>query len=314
MKFLLINQRVNIMTTANNAATVETTEDMIIVPVRESVAVEIHALLETIGDSYIKVGTLLTEAREDFDDQKSFLSWAEAEFSIKKAQAYNLMNVARVFGEDKRFTGVSMRVMLALIPMADDAEVMEKAASLADVGTLTTAAVNELLGKPVKPAKPANDVYSQVVESEAFDKVEEAKREVALSPAIAANYTPQDVPEVEATPNPAASINDATTAALLEQNKRLSAQLEEAMTRIAALTSTRETKKASAPMLPQFKSQCLYARLGLSAEQATSKSAIQKARRELVKIGYGEGHDAWVYISEAVDKLTADAASTVSEE
>lgn len=294
------------MTIANTA--VDTTvEDMVFVPVRESVAIEIHALLDSIGKSYLEVGKLLAEAREDFEDQKSFLAWAEAEFSIKKAQCYNLMNVARVFGEDTRFDGVSMRVMLALIPMADDAQVMDKAASIAAVGALDTNAVNELLGKPKVPAKPA-DAYAQVVESEAFDKQEEStERPVTASLAIAAPYAP-DVPEVEATPNPVTvGVQDATMQALLDQNKRLSAQLEEAMQRIAELSSPRETKRAVAPMLPQFKSKCLYARLGLSAEQATSKSAINKARRELVKIGYGEGHEAWAAISEAVEKLSVSA-------
>ena len=296
------------MTIANNAATVETTvEEMVIVPVRESVAVEIHALLDSIGKSYLEVGKLLAEAREDFEDQKSFLAWAEAEFSIKKAQCYNLMNVARVFGEDDRFEGVSMRVMLALIPMADDAQVMDKAASIAAVGALDTNAVNELLGKPSKPSKTANDTYAQVVESEEFDKAGEVERETGMSPAIVAPYAP-DVPNVEATPNPVTvGVQDATMQALLDQNKRLSAQLEEAMQRIAELSSPRESKKAVAPMLPQFKSKCLYARLGLSAEQATSKSAINRARRELVKIGYGEGHEAWAAISEAVEKLSVSA-------
>ena len=312
------------MTIANNAA-VNTAEDnveeMTIIPVRVSVAAEIHAILDDIGSAYMKIGGLLAEAREDFEDQKAFLSWAEAEFSIKKAQVYKLMSVAKCFGEDKRFEGVAMRVMLALVPMADEAEVMEKAAALAEAGTLTTPAVNELLGKPA-----ANVV--KLVEGKQEDKLVEAgytedqaqaivaaspERAVGLSPAMVAPYAP-DVQAVEATPNPApVSMQDATTQALLDQNKRLSEQLAEAMERIAALTSTRETKKATAPMLPQFKSKCLYARLGLSAEQATSKSAISKARRELVKIGYGEGHEAWNAINEAVEKLT-DAAKDIASE
>lgn len=301
------------MTIANNAAVDTTVEEMVIVPVRESVAVEIHALLDSIGKSYLEVGKLLAEAREDFEDQKSFLSWAETEFSIKKAQCYNLMNVARVFGEDDRFEGVSMRVMLALIPMADDAQVMDKAASIAAVGALDTNAVNELLGKPKAPIKlvqPEGDIpMTQFDEQVAIAE----ERATTLHQAIAAPYAP-DVPNVEATPNPVTvGVHDATMQALLDQNKRLSSQLEEAMQRIAELSSPRETKKAVAPMLPQFKSKCLYARLGLSAEQATSKSAINKARRELVKIGYGEGHEAWAAISEAVEKLSVSAKDNASE-
>lgn len=306
------------MTIANNAALDTTVEDMVIVPVRESVAIEIHALLDNIGKSYLEVGKLLTEAREDFEDQKAFLAWSESEFSIKKTQCYNLMNVARVFGSDTRFEGVSMRVMLALIPMADDAEVMDKAASIADVGALDTNAVNELLGKP-KPAIKLVQPEGKLVEAGYTPDEAQAialatpEREVGLSPAIAAPYAP-DVPEVEATPNPVTvGVQDATMKALLDQNKTLTEKLEEAMQRIAELSSPRETKKATAPMLPQFKSKCLYARLGLSAEQSTSKSAISKARRELVKIGYGEGHDAWDAISEAVEKLSVLAKDNASE-
>ena len=91
---------------------------------------------------------------------------------------------------------------------------------------------------------------------------------------------------------------------LLAQIKALTEQLQAANDRIAFLSSARESKKAAAPMLPQFKSSCFYARLGLSAEEATKKTAVNKARRELVKLGYGEGHEAWPLISEAVEELT----------
>lgn len=308
------------MTIANNAAVNTDVEDMVIVPVRESVAVEIHNLLDVIGKSYIEVGRLLSEAREDFEDAKSFLVWAEAEFAIKKAQCYNLMNVARVFGSDTRFEGAPMRAMLALIPMADDADVMDKAAALCDAGTLTLPAVNELLGKPKNTVVSLVNPDTKLVGDDCTEDKGEAFMDEANDSGQPSDWgkttTPvaPDVSGVEATHNPTSSIQDATTQSLLDQNKRLSEQLAEAMNQIAALTSTRETKKATAPMLPQFKSKCLYARLGLSAEQSTSKSAISKARRELVKIGYGEGHEAWKAISEAVEKLTENAASTESEE
>lgn len=311
------------MTIANNAVEATETVDMTVEPVRDSVARDIHALLETIGDSYIKVGGLLTEARADFENQKDFLEWAESEFSIKKAQCYNLMNVARVFGADSRFTGVSMRVMLALIPLADEADVMEKAAALAEAGTLTTTAVNELLGKPKAPIKlvqsdaakddPMAQFEGQVALAEEratkLHVTKEEMRDAADSAGEAIISAAQGVAEganLDEWKEPA-GMQVTTMQALLDQNKRLSEQLDAAMARIAEMTSTRETKKATAPMLPQFKSKCLYARLGLSAEQATSKSAISKARRELVKIGYGEGHEAWAAISEAVEKLSVSA-------
>lgn len=291
------------MTNVNTAEVIE----MTIEPVRVSVAREIRDLLDTVGTSYIKVGELLAEARADFDNQKDFLAWAEVEFNIKKAQCYNLMNVSRVFGEDKRFTGVPMRVMLALIPLADEAEVMEKAAALADAGALNTAAVNELLGKPAKPAvAPAANEETKTSNTEALVQAGYTEDQAVVIGAVTPAPAEQDAAAPVQAPA-TVGVQDATMQALLDQNKRLSAQLEEAMNRIAELSSTRESKKATAPMLPQFKSKCLYARLGLSAEQATSKSAISKARRELVKIGYGEGHSAWESICEAVEKLTASA-------
>lgn len=98
---------------------------------------------------------------------------------------------------------------------------------------------------------------------------------------------------------------DAVSAGILEELKRLREDNAALNARILELTATRETKKASAPMLPQFKSKCLYARLGLSAEEAEKKTAVNKAKRDLVKLGYGDGHEAWSLIQEAVEGLTA---------
>ncbi|EDL7973945.1 hypothetical protein CUZ12_23690 [Salmonella enterica subsp. enterica serovar Heidelberg] len=292
-----------------------TTENTL-VSVREAATAEIKAHLDTIGASYIKIGTCLNELRADFDGQKEFLAYVEAEFSIKKAQCYHLMNVARVFGEDERFKGVAMRVMLALIPVADEASVMGKAAELAANGELDTKAVNKLLGKP--QATPKSEPKQSHGDEE---KTPESAAQGAPQPL-------QSVPEEDKAPcdedttqtvkddsqkapeTAAPRLDNAETAdseamaSLLDQISKLTEQLTLANNRIAELTSARESKKASAPMLPQFKSSCFYARLGLSAEEATKKTAVNKAKRELVKLGYGEGHEAWALISEAVEALT----------
>lgn len=275
-----------------------TTENTL-VSVREAATAEIKAYLETIGASYLKVGSLLNELRGDFENQREFLAYVEAEFGIKKAQCYNLMNVSRCFDGDERFKGVAMRVMLALIPFADDGAIMDKAAGLAANGELDTKAVNALVSpsKPVKaeasqshsePVKPQENAAP--VESEALQTV----------PQEAAPEGDESAPWEDAP----ATTEAAAMASLLAQIKTLTEQLTAANDRIAELTSARETKKSAAPMLPQFKSSCFYARLGLSAEEATKKTAVNKARRELVKLGYGEGHEAWALISEAVEELT----------
>lgn len=288
-----------------------TTENTLI-SVREAATAEIKAHLEAIGTSYLKVGSLLNELRGDFENQREFLAYVEAEFGIKKAQCYNLMNVARCFDGDERFKGVAMRVMLALIPFADEGEIMDKAAELAANSELDTKAVIALVA-PSKPVKAeASQSQSETtkaaekaapVESEALQTV---PQEVAPESDESAPW--EDAPATTEAAAPkldnAENTENAAMASLLAQIKTLTEQLTAANDRIAELTSARETKKSAAPMLPQFKSSCFYARLGLSAEEATKKTAVNKARRELVKLGYGEGHEAWALIYEAVEELT----------
>ncbi|QFR58596.1 endolysin [Escherichia phage vB_EcolP_P433.1] len=292
------------------------TTENILVSVREAATAEIKQHLDNIGTSYLRVGSCLNELRGDFEGQKDFLAYVESEFGIKKAQCYKLMSVARVFEGDDRFKGVAMRVMLALVPFADEDIIMEKAAELAAGGKLDTNAVNVLI-------EPKKEPKAEMVQS----KAETVKPQENAADAAESQETqePQAVPPVSEPDNDesapweeeskpeapkaapldnTANTEHAAMAGLLAQIKALTEQLQAANDRIAALTSARESKKAAAPMLPQFKSSCFYARLGLSAEEATKKTAVNKARRELVKLGYGEGHEAWPLISEAVEELT----------
>lgn len=292
------------------------TTENILLSVREAATAEIKQHLDNIGTSYIKVGACLNELRGDFDGQKEFLAYVEAEFAIKKAQCYKLMSVARVFEGDNRFKGVAMRVMLALVPFADENIIMEKAAELAAEGKLDTNAVNALI-EPKKEPKAetvqskAEAVKPQENATEAAES-QETQAPQAVPPASEPN-TDESAPwEEESKPEApkaapldnTANTENAAMAGLLAQIKALTEQLQAANDRIASLTSARESKKAAAPMLPQFKSSCFYARLGLSAEEATKKTAVNKAKRELVKLGYGEGHEAWALIAEAVEELT----------
>lgn len=292
-----------------------TTENTLL-SVREAATAEIKQHLDNIGTSYIKVGACLNELRGDFEGQKDFLAYVESEFGIKKAQCYKLMSVARVFEGDDRFKGVAMRVMLALAPFADENIIMEKAAELAAAGKLDTNAVNALIepkkepksetvqpkAEPVKPQENATaDAESQ--ETQAPQEVPPASESDDDKSAPWEEESKPEAPKAAPLDN-TANTENAAMAGLLAQIKSLTEQLQAANDRIAALTSARESKKAAAPMLPQFKSSCFYARLGLSAEEATKKTAVNKARRELVKLGYGEGHEAWPLISEAVEELT----------
>jgi hypothetical protein len=292
-----------------------TTENTL-VSVREAATAEIKQHLDNIGTSYIKVGACLNELRGDFEGQKEFLAYVEAEFAIKKAQCYKLMSVARVFEGDERFKGVAMRVMLALVPFADESIIMEKAAELAAGGKLDTNAVNALIEpkketktetvqpkpEPVKPQENATEA-AESQETQAPQAVPPVSEPEADESAPWEEESKPEAPKAAPLDN-TANTENAAIAGLLAQIKALTEQLQAANDRIASLSSARESKKAAAPMLPQFKSSCFYARLGLSAEEATKKTAVNKARRELVKLGYGEGHEAWALISEAVEELT----------
>lgn len=292
------------------------TTENILVSVREAATAEIKQHLDNIGTSYLRVGACLNELRGDFEGQKDFLAYVESEFGIKKAQCYKLMSVARVFEGDDRFKGVAMRVMLALVPFADENIIMEKAAELAADGKLDTNAVNALIepkkepkaetvqskAEPVKPQENATEV-AESQETQAPQTVPPVSEPDADESAPWEDESKPEAPKAAPLDN-TANTENAAMAGLLAQIKALTEQLQAANDRIAALTSARESKKAAAPMLPQFKSSCFYARLGLSAEEATKKTAVNKARRELVKLGYGEGHEAWALISEAVEELT----------
>ena len=226
------------------------------------------------------------------------------------------MSVSRVFEGDDRFKGVAMRVMLALVPFADENIIMEKAAELAAEGNLDTNAVNALIepkkepkaetvqskAEPVKPQENATEA-AESQETQAPQVVPPAGEPGTDESAPWEEESKLEAPKAAPLDNTANTENSAM-AGLLAQIKALTEQLQAANDRIASLTSARESKKAAAPMLPQFKSSCFYARLGLSAEEATKKTAVNKAKRELVKLGYGEGHGAWALISEAVEELT----------
>lgn len=299
------------------------TTETTMLTLRETVLIEIRNHLDNIGTAYLRVGSLLNEARADFESQKEFLAWVETEFSIKKAQCYNLMNVAKHFDGDDAFKGVAMRVMLALIPCTDDAELMLKAAELAQAGKLDTAAVNELTGKPqkaatvnpvvqgieqAKAAQQAADTAPQALQTVPEESTESPDADDAPfddTPHVTLKTPVKDLaPVAPAKLDNAANAENERVTSLLETIRTLNQTIADMQATLNARTSERETRKAAAPMLPQFKSKCMYARLGLSLEEAEKKTAINKAKRELIKLGYGDGHDAYPLIMEAVEALT----------
>ena len=254
---------------------------------------EITQALATVGKAHLKIGALLLEAREACEDQAEFLDWAFDKFGIKKSWAFRLMKVAKVFYCEE-WASVSPSHLYTLQAQADEQQ-MEQARELAKAGKLDGKALQELLGEP-EPVKAAT-VPESANELPPFDtgagdispKLPAAKPAANPAPA-AAQSAPVDV-AVNA-PN-----------GLLERIGELTKALAEAQAKIAELTAPR-LQRGAAPMLPQFRSNCMTTRLGLSKEEAEDVGKVKLAFRDWVKLGYGRGHEAFELIEEATKELS----------
>lgn len=265
---------------------------------REELTIVIRNGLDVIQENSMIVGKALCDVREDFENSALFLSWVQEEFQLGKAWTYKLMSIYSKFGACPVLSKVSNRVLATLTQYIEDKRIMDEAYALAEVGELTTNSLKVILNpikaattdKPESVTLPAPQVEQE--DKPPFDYGEEAM--------------PMTVKGVVTVVHD--EIITTTTdreAALLSQIEILNRTIDQLAEQLQVRTSERESKKASAPMLPQFKSKCLYARLGLSLEQSQTPSAVTKARRELVKLGYGDGHEAWTLIEEAVNGLLA---------
>ncbi|ABM63397.1 hypothetical protein Era103g07 [Erwinia phage Era103] len=299
--------------TNTNVITFAENGEVSVIAFREEIALEIRAHLDNIGTAYLSVGKALNEAREDFDKQQDFLDWVASEFGIQKAQTYKLMKVGKVFGTDERFAGVAMRVLSVLAAHVDDAAVMERAADAAAKGDLDSQALTKILA----PAKINMVPTNKPTQADEKPAPENSATPTASTPEQAVKVdAPHDVviegELVEATPeaSPAAQASIVSTAnnerekGLLAMIETLKGTIEQMQQEYRRRDTERDSKVKAAPMLPQFKSKCLYARLGLSLEEAQDAKKVKKAQRELVKLGYGDSHAAWEAIQEAVTALT----------
>lgn len=280
----------------------------------QEITIEINSKLDVIQKESVSVGSLLKEAlsvmKDEGKKQADFLEYCKNEFSIGKAQAYKLMKVAEVFEDDARFKGVAMRVLYTLATTATD-EQMEKAAEFAASGTLNTAVVNQLL-YPEAPQAPAPTPAPETTE-EAEEKQEEANQSLNSLPEVAdlpqqeqEDDIPFDMGDAPAAPAPAVPVSAPAAAEVEGLNNELAelrAALEAANELIKSLQADKVTAKPAAPMLPQFKNTCYYARLGLGQIEARDAAKVRKAFRELIKCGYGDGHDAFKLLTEAKDAL-----------
>lgn len=263
----------------------------------------IHELMKTAATSLLSVGQLLNEAREEFDSANDFLAWAREQFEFKKAYVYRLMKVADEFSAEDVLAGQSINVLHKLAGMPE--EVKQAAREAVQEG-------EQLTGRAVE-----NMARGDEEEPESDDQ-----QEAAQSTGVDTNGSHgADLGDDEGAPWHADTGREVPTgeppkAVEPEENpevKRLRELVSELQAELAAARQEREAKSAGrgkAPMLPQFTSDCYYARLGLSVEQGSDPAEVRKAFRALVKAGYNSQHEAYAALVEAKDNLmqVAEAA------
>lgn len=280
----------------NEAAVVE--EEATLMSELDCLEGEIKATIADAGKATFHLGELLLKAKDAHESTPDFLKWVDEKFGIKKAWAYRLMKVASVFQEDA-WKATAVEVLYTLQSQATDSQ-LEQARELAEAGKLNRKTLSELL-EPVAPAikqveqpepQSSQKLLQQAADSLIASAAEPQEAAPQLPESIVLDSKPQgdkeDLMEL---------VRDLREQLALQQqrNEELMKQITEAnKPRIAA---------SNAPMLPQFSSACMYARLGLAAEDAADKAKILEAFKSLCKAGYGRQHEAYSLLDEARHKL-----------
>ena len=274
----------------------------------------IKELMSTAATALLSIGELLNEAREEFDNAKDFLAWSLEKFGFKKAYVYRLMKVADEFSADDVLAGQSINVLHKLAGLPE--EVKQAAREQVQEGeNLTGKQVDKLAGKDEGTPDNAQQGPSQGAAAEPHESTG-----VDENDQHAADLGDDEGADVGA-PWSAGTGREAPTGEppkavepeVDPEVKRLRELVSELQAELATARQEREAKsagKGKAPMLPQFTSDCYYARLGLSAEQGADPAEVRKAFRALVKAGYTSQHEAYPALVEAKDNLmqVADAA------
>lgn len=279
-----------------------------VLTLREQVKAEVLELLDLEISTTFKIGKLLSEVKPDFEKGADFLDWCKKELSLGKASVFNYLKIHNTFGDTEVFKNVSMRVLRTMAMFKEFELIEDKCAALAEAGKLDSKSLNEIIDS-LKPAKaePVKTEPDNTVEPEKTtelpedDYQEDEDDSVPFDTASTTVELPKatrDTSSFTEVSEPAKEDNEQVQE-LMKLVQELREQLKEARE-----DSQRSQKVASAPMLPQFKNPCLYARLGLSQSESGDKKRVKSAYRELVKLGYGEGHTAHDAIKEAFTELS----------
>ena len=121
--------------------------------------------------------------------------------------------------------------------------------------------------------------------------------------AIVQEPASQELPEQEVSRRETldSSAQEGFTNEIQELRKALSAANE--MIKTISDDKVKHNTAKTMPALPQFKSKCSYAVLGLSTEDSLKKAKVSKAFRDLIKCGYGAGHESFELLTAAKDTL-----------
>lgn len=272
-------------------------EEAVVVSELECLEAEIKATIADAGKATFHLGELLIKAKEAHESTPDFLLWVSDKFGIKKSWAYRLMKVASTF-KDEAWHSVSAQVLYTLQSQATDSQI-EEARALAAAGELNHKSLAELLEPTTAPVKPTTVNESQASQQALQQAADSLIDDATAEPREAA----PTLPELQ-TAN-----KDEEGKELMGLVKDLREQLAASQQRVTELlkqvadANKPRIAASTAPMLPQFSSSCLYARLGLAVEDASDKTKILDAFRSLCKAGYGRQHEAYGLLDEARHEL-----------
>lgn len=288
----------------NEAAVVE--EEATLMSELDCLEGEIKATIADAGKATFHLGELLLKAKDAHESTPDFLKWVDDKFGIKKAWAYRLMKVASVFQEDA-WKATAVEVLYTLQSQATDSQ-LEQARELAEAGKLNRKTLAELL----EPVAPAIKQVEQPEPQSSQKLLQQAADSLIASAAEPQEAAPQ-LPESSALDNKPHEDREDLMELVRDLREQLALQQQQNEELLKQITEANKPRIAAsnAPMLPQFSSACMYARLGLAAEDAADKAKILEAFKSLCKAGYGRQHEAYSLLDEARHKLIHAMEATV---
>lgn len=280
----------------NEAAVVE--EEATLMSELDCLEGEIKATIADAGKATFHLGELLLKAKDAHESTPDFLKWVDEKFGIKKAWAYRLMKVASVFKEDA-WKATAVEVLYTLQSQATDSQ-LEQARELAEAGKLNRKTLSELL----EPVAPAIKQVEQP-EPQSSQKLLQQTADSLISSAAEPQEAAPQLPESSVLDSKPQGDKEDLMELVRDLREQLALQQQQNAELMKQITEANKPRisASNAPMLPQFSSACMYARLGLAAEDAADKAKILEAFKSLCKAGYGRQHEAYSLLDEARHKL-----------